>query len=329
MIRRVEKAYTNKLQQSFYTKDQWKDLRLPEINHRIGRMTKDELKSKLEYLKLNPIGSKDVVTARLKSHYKRIFLIEKGGKPHAREFVTCRYFVAVDFEATCIEENGPNYPHEIIEFPAVLVDMTTGERVATFHSFVRPRINPILSEFCTRLTGITQEQVDCAPYFPVVFASFAAWLVEKGLLDRNQHDRLQIKDSTPSWTLLTDGSADICRFLSMQCKHDKIAFPYQWASKYANLKKTFQSAYRPKSKMRLEQMLEHLGMEFEGRLHSGIDDAINIARIASFLVKDGHLLYQNEEFSGKYQQSLNAPKHIYDDIEQIKALHNQMAKLAV
>ena len=51
----------------------------------------------------------------------------------------------------------PNYPHEIIEFPAVLVDLTTGERVATFHSFVRPRINPILSDFCKKLTGISQE----------------------------------------------------------------------------------------------------------------------------------------------------------------------------
>ena len=64
-------------------------------------------------------------------------------------------------------------------------------------------------------------------------------------------------------------------------------------------------------------------------LFSGIDDAVNIARIASFLVKDGHDLYQNEEFSGKYQQSLSPPKHIYDDIEQIKALHNQMSKLTV
>jgi len=168
-----------------------------------------------------------------------------------------------------------------------------------------------------------------APYFPSVFASFTQWLVEKGLLDRSLNDKLSIRDSTPAWTLLTDGSADICRFLHLQCKHDQVTFPFHWAGKYANLKKLFQSAYKPKSKMRLEQMLEHLGMEFEGRLHSGMDDAINIARIASFLVKDGHDLYQNEEFMGKYQQSLNPPKHIYDDIEQIKALHNQMAKLSV
>ena len=161
----------------------------------------------------------------------------------------------------------PNYPHEIIEFPAVLVDLSTGEQIAKFHSFVRPRINPVLSDFCTRLTGITQAQVDSAPYFPAVYTAFTEWLVEKKLLMRDHNDKLKIEDKTPSWTLLTDGSADICRFLHLQCLHDKIPFPFHWAGKYANLKKLFQSAYKPKSKMRLEQMLEHLGMEFEGRLH--------------------------------------------------------------
>ena len=33
------------------------------------------------------------------------------------------YFVVIDFEATCEERNPPGYPHEIIEFPAVLVKL--------------------------------------------------------------------------------------------------------------------------------------------------------------------------------------------------------------
>ena len=44
MIRRFEKPYRNKLHEGFHTKDEWRDLRLPDINHRIGKMTKDELK---------------------------------------------------------------------------------------------------------------------------------------------------------------------------------------------------------------------------------------------------------------------------------------------
>jgi 3'-5' exoribonuclease 1 len=41
-------------------------------------------------------------------------------------------------------------------------------------------------------------------------------------------------------------------------------------------------------------MLELQGMRFEGRLHSGIDDSRNIARIAIKMARDGATLYINE-----------------------------------
>jgi inhibitor of KinA sporulation pathway (predicted exonuclease) len=46
--------------------------------------------------------------------------------------------------------------HEIIEFPAVLVDTTSQAIVDEFHMYCRPEVNPILSEFCVNLTGIRQ-----------------------------------------------------------------------------------------------------------------------------------------------------------------------------
>jgi inhibitor of KinA sporulation pathway (predicted exonuclease) len=73
--------------------------------------------------------------------------------------------VVIDFEATCEEKNPIGYPHEIIEFPAVLVSSgynedtksyKSPEIIGAFHSFVRPVINPELSEFCKNLTGIEQ-----------------------------------------------------------------------------------------------------------------------------------------------------------------------------
>jgi 3'-5' exoribonuclease 1 len=33
------------------------------------------------------------------------------------------YIAVVDFEATCNTNQGNNYPHEIIEFPIVLIDV--------------------------------------------------------------------------------------------------------------------------------------------------------------------------------------------------------------
>merc|ERR1712212_1436792 len=101
-----------------------------------------------------------------------------------------------------MEENGAAFPHEIIEFPAVLVEVETGKTIAKFHSYGRPRINPLLSRFCVELTGITQQQVESAPYFPAVFNNFTDWLVEKNLLVRDVN-RLIIGESTPSWTFVT------------------------------------------------------------------------------------------------------------------------------
>ena len=46
-----------------------------------------------------------------------------GGSMHAFEFFD--YICVIDFEATCIETNPIDYPHEIIEFPIVLINMKT------------------------------------------------------------------------------------------------------------------------------------------------------------------------------------------------------------
>lgn len=46
-----------------------------------------------------------------------------------------------------------------VEFPAVLLNTSTGEVESEFHTYVQPQERPILSEFCSELTGITQVSV--------------------------------------------------------------------------------------------------------------------------------------------------------------------------
>lgn len=43
-----------------------------------------------------------------------------------------------------------------VEFPAVLLNTSTGDIESEFHTYVQPQEHPTLSEFCTELTGITQ-----------------------------------------------------------------------------------------------------------------------------------------------------------------------------
>ena len=58
--------------------------------------------------------------------------------------------------ATCFEDRRKKFKQEVIEFPTVFIDVATGEVAAEFHQYVKPRLNPHLSEFCTELTGIEQ-----------------------------------------------------------------------------------------------------------------------------------------------------------------------------
>jgi len=71
-------------------------------------------------------GHKEVLKKRLKSYFKRKY-ISRPGIP-GRKQPHYSYFLVIDFEATC-DENSRNYPHEIIEFPAVLVSASDGSVV--------------------------------------------------------------------------------------------------------------------------------------------------------------------------------------------------------
>ncbi|KAE8740099.1 hypothetical protein FOCC_FOCC014424 [Frankliniella occidentalis] len=74
------------------------------------------------------------------------------------------YVIVIDFESTCWDnkDNQSKWQNlaEIIEFPAVLLNVKTGIIEEQFHHYVMPVENPTLSEFCVKLTGIKQEVVN-------------------------------------------------------------------------------------------------------------------------------------------------------------------------
>lgn len=44
----------------------------------------------------------------------------------------------------------------VVEFPAVLLNTSTGDIEPEFHAYVQPPEHPVLSEFCMRLAGMKQ-----------------------------------------------------------------------------------------------------------------------------------------------------------------------------
>lgn len=97
------------------------------------------------------------------------------GAHHGSTHQKYSHILVVDFECTC-DSGEPHYPHEIIEFPVVVIDTRRRQVVAEFHTYVKPVRNPQLTEFCTALTGIRQDQVDGAPTIGEALDMFRQWL---------------------------------------------------------------------------------------------------------------------------------------------------------
>ncbi|XP_026884282.2 3'-5' exoribonuclease 1 [Electrophorus electricus] len=260
-------------------------------NGTINRMTRDELRAKCAELKLDTRGVKDVLRKRLKNYYKKQKLKQAAASGGLGD-TYYDYICVVDFEATCEENNPQDFLHEIIEFPIVLIDTHTLEIVDSFQEYVKPEVNPQLSDFCVDLTGITQKMVDEADTFPCVLRRVVVWLQEKELGTKYKY------------ALLTDGSWDMSKFLYTQCRLSQIRYP-QFARKWINIRKSYGNYYKvARSQTKLTCMLENLGMQYEGRLHCGLDDSRNIARIAIRMLKDGCQLRVNERLHGGEPQSV-------------------------
>ncbi len=87
------------------------------------------------------------------------------------------YFLVVDLEATCSDDGiaVPRDEMEIIEIGALMIHGRTLDSVSEFQSFVRPVRNPLLTDFCRKLTGITQSEVNAAPECKHVLGEFVEW----------------------------------------------------------------------------------------------------------------------------------------------------------
>lgn len=221
------------------------------------------------------------------------------------------YYCIVDFEATCMEHKKYKQ-QEIIEFPAVFVNSVTLDIEFEFHSYVRPICNPILSQFCTNLTGIEQATVANASPFLEVFHNFVLFLRENGFdeecnfdesaneisnqfLQRLTLDEMngfarkivdlfdfgnlnQIVNPKNTVVFVSHGAWDFKTMLPNQCKYSRIMVPNAMRS-YINIKNMLKAKYPKIKSLGLASVLQYMNLDLVGRHHSGIDDSRNIARI--------------------------------------------------
>ncbi|PMU25268.1 MULTISPECIES: 3'-5' exonuclease [unclassified Pseudomonas] len=179
-----------------------------------------------------------------------------------------RYLYCVDLEATCdeVDESESTRPlivtpeqMETIEIGLVVVDLESLEIVDEFQRFVRPQINPTLTDFCKKLTSIQQADVDGARTYREVgdeLRMFAVRYPNAAWTSWGDYDARQLE---------RDAGFAGCPSLLEGLPH-------------FNARKWHAGLYddRPKS---LKQTVESLGLVWQGTYHRGIDDARNVASI--------------------------------------------------
>ncbi|XP_037032978.1 ERI1 exoribonuclease 2-like [Bradysia coprophila] len=197
-----------------------------------------------------------------------------------------KYLIVVDFEATCWDKGEAKWRQpEIIEFPAVLVDLYDQKILSEFHQYIVPIESPTLSEFCVNFTGITQETItnDAVP-LQTGLLKFNQWLTES--IEKYELALPKVGDehsATCAFVTWSDWDFGVC--LRKECDRKGIKKSHHF-DRWVDLKATFKDwyKYRPKN---FADAMKFVGMIFKGREHSGIDDARNIARLACRLVRDG------------------------------------------
>lgn len=86
----------------------------------------------------------------------------------------------------------------------------------------------------------------------------------------------------------------MAKFFQMQCRHSQLStIPHDFRH-WINVRRIFGNRYAPTTnglnRVNLAGMLTAFDMTFDGREHSGIDDARNIARIVIHMLNDRCLM---------------------------------------
>lgn len=167
--------------------------------------------------------------------------------------------LVVDLEATC-DDNASSFDMETIEVGAVWV-ASDGAVLDSFQAFARPVVNPRLTPFCSKLTGIHQADVDRAQAFPAVAEALRAFVA---------------RHRQPDATWASWGEWDR-RQLELDSVRHGITQPIDLP--HVNVKRVFTRVRRIGKEVGMAKACELVGLRLEGTHHRALDDALNVAKL--------------------------------------------------
>jgi len=170
-----------------------------------------------------------------------------------------KHIVVVDVESTCWEGRPPRgQKSEIIQIGLCTIDIKRLMKIDKRSILIRPK-NSEVSEFCTKLTGISNDSFN---------ANSVGYRVAMGIL-KNQY--FTNMNPWASW-----GDYDKNMFEKMSdLRHSS----YPFGSRHINVKTLFAISRGLNREVGMEKAFELTGKKMEGCHHDGADDAWNVATI--------------------------------------------------
>jgi len=169
--------------------------------------------------------------------------------------------LVVDVESTCWEgQPSPGETSEIIQIGACFLDTETTLVTGSTSILVKPKVSKV-SDFCLKLTGITQEMLDTKG----ISYGEAVGILVKALNSKKK-------------TWASYGDYDKYMFEKMSGGDRKL---YPFGARHINVKNLFALKCKLDKEIGMMGALGKLGLKLEGRHHDAKDDVINIAKILS------------------------------------------------
>jgi len=179
-----------------------------------------------------------------------------------------RQITVVDIEATCWA-NDIDKPaaqvSEIIEIGVCTLDVATLS-VQDKRSVLTFPIDSEVSLFCTKLTTLTADKIRAEG---VELGAACLYLREF----RKSRERI--------WASYGDYDR---RMFAENCKRREI--PYPFGARHWNVKSMVAIAFGWPYEVGMDEALKRMGLELEGTHHRGVDDAVNIAKILTELIRN-------------------------------------------
>ncbi len=184
------------------------------------------------------------------------------------------YYLVIDLEMCMVPARTRSakyrYSSEIIQMGAVLLDENY-QSIATLRQYIHPEYG-VIDDSIEKLTGITNLQVKNAPLLQEGLIHLLDWIGDR------------------EYKVIAWSNSDFHQFLHEVKRKDltgderidSFMTPDRWIDYQAVFKKRFDMDHI----ISLKDALICCELETEGKLHDGLDDAINTAQIVRLLEND-------------------------------------------